>query len=1438
MTMMAVWFLAGEAVAAPEPPVQECDRLAAHPLDAQSVVSGVSFSRLNASLAVSACLDARQAYPDAPRFMYQHGRAMQRAGDAAGARAAFKLAGAKDYAQAWLSLGQMAPSGPILDVTAAKRHARRGRLVLEGLAKSGNIRAAHVLGLLLLTSKAIPHKPKTAYRWIRHAARAGHPPALTTLARMQHRGIGTRAHPYSAEKTYLKAIAFGQPGLRVELGGLYRQGGRLKKAEATFILALNELEAATHNDSQSLVRILAQLGNVQVSLKRFAEAVVSLERALAIVETDPNQVQSAFALAIISELGKARLGEERDSIAESLFQRALSLGEGKYGRDSPKLTSVLIDLGKARHRLHKPLTAETALLRALAIQETHDGPEGAGVLEVLQQLRWVYFWIDTKQTDTRKPGPFRDKLQPLLRRLLSLEQKIYGPKHPFLALTLHQLAKTLLHEGLDYYGGGDVAEAPELLRRALEIAERAGPQSITKSAEIRSELLQAYQKLGDHRHALPMLEKRLAVHDTGDQPMTAHRLDRLLLDLAGSYLALGDPVAAEPPFERAMSVRRKITPDPAERAKNMKVEAQWLLSDLTGRKRELILRGVIEALEEQPEPDLLELAEALLNLGVVRLRNADPRFQAILERFEIVARKLPEIEKSQEVAMLLRFTEALVAVRAWDPATEMVSQINAIGEPIQWQGLPYMQVKQLQAKIFLGQGQLNDALPLASEVFAESEKFYPEDSTFLLPILKLVGRIELARGALDSADRFLSQAREIVAKVPNSIWAKDIDLFVMSAARAYRVHDTEGGDALMSQAKAITATTGLEGAATANLYMSWAALLEETGDLDKAVMRSRQGVLITQKNSDLGAAASVGLDDARRTNAQYAAHFQTHALRLSRLIGENTRRRDRVDLKAEIFNYVQRAQSTGAAAAIDRMAARFAARDNALGRLIRSRQDVVNQRDRLAQKLGGVLDQAASELTAQLETRLHVTVRELDGRLAGIDKKILIDFPDYGELARPRPVPLATTQSLLQPGEGLLTFMLGGEGGLAVLVTRDQVLSHPIKASRVAVAERVEALRWGLDPTEVSSVEDLLTFDAREAHALFTSLLGPLSTPVMTLSHLIVVPDGSLQSLPLGVLLTAPPLTARFLDFAAFRAAPWLARAVAISVLPAVSGLRALRHFARESGASKPFLGIGDPLLLDHPGPMETPKPDLRGGSALVWLTKSRARPDASAMFRGGRADIRAIKNLASLPDSAVELASMADSLGGSSDDLYLRERAVEPLIRGDIKLRDYRVLALATHGILAGELAGLSEPALVLTPPDKASDENDGLLTASEITDLDLDADWVILSACNTAGPDGTPGAEGLSGLARAFFYAGARTLFVSHWPVVSETTVKMTTGMLAALAATPEIGKAEAHRRAILAVMGHTTKEMFAHPLFWAPFVVVGDGGATASKETGLRR
>ncbi len=160
------------------------------------------------------------------------------------------------------------------------------------------------------------------------------------------------------------------------------------------------------------------------------------------------------------------------------------------------------------------------------------------------------------------------------------------------------------------------------------------------------------------------------------------------------------------------------------------------------------------------------------------------------------------------------------------------------------------------------------------------------------------------------------------------------------------------------------------------------------------------------------------------------------------------------------------------------------------------------------------------------------------------------------------------------------------------------------------------------------------------------------------------------------------------------------------------------------------------------------------------------------------------------LPDTADELQAIAKQLGAAAGDIHLgRDASVTSVKRA--RLADYRIVYFATHGLVAGEIKGLAEPALALTLPAKPTDDDDGLLKASEVAQLKLNADWVVLSACNTIAGD-QPGAEALSGLARAFFYSGARALLVSHWAVASDAATRLTTSTFATLS-----GKSEARTR-----------------------------------------
>jgi CHAT domain-containing protein len=324
------------------------------------------------------------------------------------------------------------------------------------------------------------------------------------------------------------------------------------------------------------------------------------------------------------------------------------------------------------------------------------------------------------------------------------------------------------------------------------------------------------------------------------------------------------------------------------------------------------------------------------------------------------------------------------------------------------------------------------------------------------------------------------------------------------------------------------------------------------------------------------------------------------------------------------------------------------------------------------------------------------------------------------------------------------------------------------------------------------------------------------------------VPSGPLTQLPFQVLVTAAP------GKGGYKSAAWLARDHALAVLPAVSSLKALRRVARPSTATKPMIGFGNPLLDG---------PDSRyAKSAQRARDNQRCRRDGfrsvTALFGlrgvapvsmggGGLANVAHIRVQAPLPETADELCAVAGDLRADAGEMRLGARATEhevKVLSQSGRLADYRVVHFATHGAMAGELSPASEPGLILTPPAEASADDDGYLSASEIAGLKLDADWVILSACNTAAGDAS-GAQALSGLARAFFYAQARALLVSHWAVNSDATVKLITSAMRDMSQDGHIGRAEALRRAMLALIDKGAPQE-AHPAYWAPFIVVGEG------------
>ena len=571
---------------------------------------------------------------------------------------------------------------------------------------------------------------------------------------------------------------------------------------------------------------------------------------------------------------------------------------------------------------------------------------------------------------------------------------------------------------------------------------------------------------------------------------------------------------------------------------------------------------------------------------------------------------------------------------------------------------------------------------------------------------------------------------------------------------------------------------------------------------------------------------------------------------------DDTATKDRGERGKAMFPIAQWALGSDAAGALAKMSARAAANDTALGTLIRERQDLVNEWQKRDKARSQFASLDPNKRNKKQETENTARLEEIDRRIGTIDKQLEKDFPDYAAITNPEPLTIKQTQALLGPKEALVLFLdtetwkPTPEESFIWVVTKDDMKWVRSPLGTESLNKMVRRFRCGLDMAgwEKKNGEqspcDILTgrsfdlstyyrghaslpFETEVANELYQGLFGEIEDKIKG-KKLLLVPSGPLTSLPFQVLLSQKPA-----EGDKFQNMAWLIRDHALTVLPSVSSLKALRGNAKASKAKNVFIGFGNPLLTGSSGKdrsawdkqacdfKQKPKPMRVAGLTI---------PDAiSKYFRGGAVNVALLKRQAPLPETADELCEVAKTLGAKQEAVYLGGRAREADVKRLSKegvLQQAKVLHFATHGLLADETGQLiqnrAEPSLILTPPDKVTEDDDGLLTASEITQLKLDADWVILSACNTAGGD-KPGAEPMSGLAKAFFYAGARALLISHWSVNSDATVALITKSFKAQQKSPQIGRAGALRTAMLELI-HSKR--FTHPEYWAPFIVVGEG------------
>lgn len=654
----------------------------------------------------------------------------------------------------------------------------------------------------------------------------------------------------------------------------------------------------------------------------------------------------------------------------------------------------------------------------------------------------------------------------------------------------------------------------------------------------------------------------------------------------------------------------------------------------------------------------------------------------------------------------------------------------------------------------------------------------------------------------------------------------------IEAAMALRLGDTTSALAAISEALEIMS-------ATPGLPLSWRpealALLAEVDAADGRFSAAQRdlGTAVALSRKLFGETAPTALVLLRRAKLQTDIERDQDALRdfqaafaivatdetaRSQLVSDEVTpfftaastlasndQKQRAALADDMFRASQYVSSGVADQTIDRAAARLSTNDPAIADLIRQAQAAERARDAARLELANEQAKPDVERGSIKETALAQLVEQQTATAAALQKKLIAAFPAYASLAAPGPVGLIDMQKRLGADEAFLSFVIGHAESYAMLLRRDGFTVHRIEATDATLAEKVAQLREAL-ALKLGTLPD---FDLDLAHELYTQLLGPFEAQLSGVTHLVVATPGTLASLPFSLLVTREPTPGTKHDYLA---AAWLIRRMAVSEVPsprAFVDLRDARVHAKP--APRPFLGVGNPSFA---GTAATGKGQP---SALEAL--------AGSCRENGPVQADLIRALTPLPETADEVRRVGARLNADPNSILLGAAASEANLRRQA-LGDYNVLYFATHGLLPGELRCESEPGLALSPPAGAatSTADDGLLDASEVASLSLNAELVVLSACNTAAGGGRFGGEALSGLAEAFFYAGARTLVASHWQVPSLATVRLMTGLFDRAGPQLSGGIAESLRQAQLAVAADAAA---AHPYYWAAFTVIGDGG-----------
>lgn len=1185
----------------------------------------------------------------------------------------------------------------------------------------------------------------------------------------------------SAERLILKILAreqvvLGQsnPEIAESYSWLARILGELERHEEALAMHQRALELSRkvlgiqHPDTltpmNNIAVTLAKLGRYQEALA-MNQQVVELSRNV-LGDKHPNTLTSLNNLAWIL----SRLGRYAEALA--MDQQVLELSRKVLGAEHPATLLSMNNLAQSLSELERNEEALTMHQQVLQLSRKVMGNEHPTTLASINNLALTL----------SKMGRYEEAIR-IRRQALELNRKVLGTQHSSTLVSMNNLAQDLSE-------AGRYEEALAMHQQGLEIGRKVLGYRHPTTLLLMNNLAQTLSKLGRYKEAFEIDE--LVFEQIRNVLGVEHRDSLVSMNnLARDLAKLGRNEEALAMHQQALELSRKVL---GEDHPTTLLSKGNLARDLTelGRYEESLTmdQQVLElsrkVLGEEHPDTLMSMVD--FTHGLVKLGRYEEALAIAQQVLQLSRKVLGEKHPSTLLPMnSIAFTLSKLGRRR--EALEMQQQVLALSRQVLGKEHPDTLISMNNFALTLFElGQYEEALEMQRQVLELNRKVLSEEHP---ATLLSKGNLALTLSRLGRYEEALAVNQKALELSRRALGSKHPNTLVL----------------ITNLAITQLALTGHEHDALGNLREVFKAQLgrvEGLGNLgvqgEEQLARERPGMRLS----------SSILADALWA----AARGKSPSFRMT----------------SEAFEALQISSAGISSDAVARSSAQRYAAASGVGDEARRRREFVNEWNAIEKQSMEALS-SRTDLDAERRRNLGGRLNEISDEISGIDRVLAKKAPRYFSIMRQTPLRISETRKLLREGEAVLIVSPTSFGTHVIALTDKEMVWQRAAPDAAKITALVNRLREDLDPAgsatergpdlSLPGAGAMPSFDRQSAYELYAALIEPVANMLKGSSQVYIVADGALASLPFGVLVTNRPREGEdSSDPNVLRNTAWLADAWPIVQLPSLQSLAYLRAYNRpamKAVASNSFAGFGDPLLGGKP---------FERGSRTASLPVVDVNSMAGSGVTGNGAllmDPERLRRLARLPGTARELEGVRQSLKAPASSLHLAEQMTESAIRTS-NLTGVGILHLATHGLTAAQSGTLAEPGLVFTPPAVATPSDDGYLSSSEVIGLDLNnTDWVILSACNTAAASGKDGEAGLSGLARSFFYAGASTLLVSHWPVDDEVAARITTSTIKYSAT--GMSRAHALQTAMLDVR-FSPDPRLAHPSAWAPFSILGDG------------